>query len=155
MSETYLLHDEIHPASPLDPDNRDPMRINKHLQLDFFNVIAEPDTSAYNFEVLHKLLHQVYHYTKIFIYRFLTILVGLPLMLCWGLIFGIYTFIMIWLVVPIRRLSQSFITECGFYVQTLSDAVIAPIHRSIGQMFSGIRMSLSKVDDPSTKQIQV
>ncbi|CAF2951133.1 unnamed protein product [Rotaria sp. Silwood2] len=155
MSETYLLQDEIHPASLLDPDNRDPMRINKHLQLDFFNVIAEPDASAYNFEVLHKLLQQVYHYSKIFIYRFLTILVGLPLMFFWGLLFGIYTFIMIWLAVPIRRLCQSFIAESGLYIQTISDALIAPLHRSMGQIFSGIRVSVSKLDINSTKQIQV
>ncbi|CAF0820724.1 unnamed protein product [Rotaria sp. Silwood1] len=155
MSTAYLFQNEIPPTSILDPDSRDPMGINKHLQLNFFNVIAEPDTSAYNFEVLHRLLHQVYHYSKVFIYRFLTILIGLPLMLCWGLLFGSYTFSMIWVAVPIRRLCQSLIAESGLYVQTISDALIGPIHRSMGQIFSGIRVSLSKVDINATKQIQV
>ncbi|CAF1096720.1 unnamed protein product [Adineta steineri] len=155
MSTSYLSQDEINSSSLSDPDNRDPMKINKHLQLDFFNVIAEPDPSAYSFEVFHKVSHQVYHYTKIIIYRLLTVLIGLPLMVCWGLIFGIYTFAMIWIAVPMRRLVQTWIAEIGINVQTLSDAVIAPIHRSMGQMFSSIRISLSKENIHSVRQILV
>ncbi|CAF1560668.1 unnamed protein product [Rotaria magnacalcarata] len=155
MSSTNLLHGDILPPSFSDPENRDPMRINTHLQLDFANVIAEPDTSAYNFEALHKVSQQIYHYSKIFIYRFLAILVGLPLMLCWGLLFGVYTFTMIWLVAPMRRLSQSFIGEIGLYVQSTSDAIIAPLFRSMGKVYSGVHVSLAKQDLHSIKRIQV
>jgi hypothetical protein len=36
MSSDYLLRNENHPSSMLDPDNRDPMKINKHLQVKNF-----------------------------------------------------------------------------------------------------------------------
>jgi hypothetical protein len=76
-------------------------------------------------------------------------------MIFWGLIFGMYTFGMIWVAAPVRRLNQSFIGEMGLYVQTACDAVIGPVHRAMGQMFSNIRVSLLKKEIHSTKEIQV
>ncbi len=90
-----------------------------------------------------------------FIYRLLATLIGLPLMLCWGLIFGIYAFAMIWVAAPMRRLIQSAIGEFGVYTQTVSDAVIGPVFRSMGQIYSNIRVSLSKQNIHVTNQIQV
>ncbi len=119
------------------------------------NVIAEPDRSAHSCEFLHSASGTVYRYSKLFIYRLLTILVGLPLMLFWGLTFGIYTFLMVWLVAPSRRLFQSLIAESGIYVQTISDAVIGPLYRSFGLMWSNVRINLVNQTINSTKQVQV
>ncbi|CAF1046440.1 unnamed protein product [Adineta steineri] len=141
MAESYADKNGIYPTLPTADtvvhNSRDPYGINKHFQLDFFNVIAEPDQSAYSFDLLHRASRQVYKYSKLFIYRLLTVIFGLPLMLFWGLIIGAYTFLMIWVLTPIRRLNQSMIAEAGIYVQTISDAVIAPLYRSLGQMWSG------------------
>ena len=76
-------------------------------------------------------------------------------MLCWGLIFGSYTFAIIWLVVPTRRLCQSAIAEAGTYVQTVSDTIIVPLCRSFGQIFSDTRITLFNQHVSSTRQIQV
>lgn len=97
----------------------------------------------------------MYHYSKVSIYRFLAIVVGLPLMLFWGLLFGIYSFVMIWIAVPMRRITQSGIGEAGHYVQSISDAIIAPVHRSMGQIFSGIRINLTKEEHFIQKTVQV
>jgi hypothetical protein len=94
-------------------------------------------------------------YSKIFIYRLLAVLVGLPLMLALGLLFGTYSFGMIWIAVPMRRLMQSLITEFGLYIQTVSDAVIGPIYRSFGFMWSNVSVTLSNQSPQATKQIQV
>ncbi|CAF3330630.1 unnamed protein product [Rotaria socialis] len=156
MAASNAHENNIYPSLlPDGSDNRDPNGINKHLQLDFFNVIAEPDSSAYNFAVLHEVSEKVYQYSKLCIYRLLAILVGLPLILCWGIIFGAYTFFMIWIVAPSRRLSQSIIAECGIHIQTVSDAVIAPLYRSFGQVFSSVRISLFNQTVEATKTIQV
>jgi len=88
-------------------------------------------------------------------YRLLTILVGLPLMLVWGLVFGVYTFVMVWIGTPTRRLAQSVIAEFGIYIQTISDAVIAPIYRSVGQIWSNVRVTVNSQEINSIKQIQV
>lgn len=85
----------------------------------------------------------------------LTIIVGIPLMLFWGLTFGFYTFGMIWVAAPMRRLAQSAITEAGIYVQTMSDAVIGPLNRSLGLIFSSIRMNLSHETIHSSKPVTV
>ncbi|CAF1219770.1 unnamed protein product [Adineta ricciae] len=136
-------------------NSRDPHGINTHLQLHFYRVIGEPDRSAYSFELLHKGASKVYHYSKVIIYRFLTIFVGLPLMLIWGLIFGTYTFAMIWILTPVRRLSQSAISESGVYIQAICDAVIAPVFRAIGQRYSSIHTTISTRQLEAVKQIQV
>jgi hypothetical protein len=91
----------------------------------------------------------------VFIYRLLTVLVGLPLMLFWGLLFGIYAFLMIWLAVPARRLTQSLIAESGLYVQTISDAAIGPLFRSMGEIYTNIRVSLSKQNIHVAQTVQV
>ena len=118
-------------------------------------MIAEPDESSYSFQSVHRAAEQVYHYSKVFIYRLLTVVIGLPLMLFWGLLFGAYTFGMIWLAAPMRRLMQSLISEVGIYIQAMSDAIIAPISRSCGNIFSRIQMKLSTEQIHSTKQLQV
>lgn len=123
--------------------------------MDFFSVIAEPDTSAYSFESLHEFSRQVYHYTKIFIYRFLAIFLALPLMVCWGLIFGSYAFVMIWFVAPMRRLSQSAIAESGLYVQIICDAILSPLYRSSALFFSQVRISLTHRGDNVSKTVNV
>ncbi|UJR35821.1 hypothetical protein I4U23_028568 [Adineta vaga] len=156
MTDAYATKNEIYPTLPsVEPDTRDPLGINKHFQLDFCNVIAEPDRSAYSFELLHKGSNKVYYYTKIFIYRLLTIILGLPLMLMWGLILGTYTFLMIWIGTPARRLNQSLIAEFGIYIQTVSDAIIAPISRSMGQLWSNIHATISTRQMEAVNQIQV
>jgi hypothetical protein len=76
-------------------------------------------------------------------------------MLFWGLTFGAYTFFMIWIAVPARRLAQSLIAEQGILIQTVSDAVIAPIYRSFGLIWSSVRVNLSSQTIHSTNQIQV
>ena len=124
-------------------------------QLDFTNVIAEPDESSYSFPFVHRVAGQVYHYSKVFVYRLLTIVIGLPLMLFWGLLFGVYTFGMIWFVAPMRRLMQSCISEVGIYIQAISDAIIAPISRSYGNIFSRIQIKLSTEQIHAIKQLQV
>jgi hypothetical protein len=123
--------------------------------LDFFHVIAECDETAYSFRALHDISKHVYHYTKIFIYRLLTVLFGLPLLIFWGLFFGVYTFAMIWLVAPMRRLSQSTIAESGIYIQAISNAIITPLARSYGNVFSQIRVNLANEGNNQGKQIQV
>jgi hypothetical protein len=76
-------------------------------------------------------------------------------MLFWGLAFGAYTFFMIWIAVPMRRLAQSLVTEEGILIQTISDAVIAPIYRSFGLIWSSVRVSLFNQTIHSTKSVQV
>lgn len=105
--------------------------------------------------MFHGISQDVYHYSKLFIYRLLTVIVGIPLMLFWGLLFGVYTFLMIWLAVPGRRLIQSCIAEAGLYVQTICDAAIGPIHRSMGQLFSNIRLFISQEKIELVRPIQV
>jgi hypothetical protein len=62
---------------------------------------------------------------------------------------------MIWFAVPVRRLMQSCIAESGLYAQTISDAIIGPVHRSMGQIFSSIRLSISKENIETIKPTQV
>ena len=62
---------------------------------------------------------------------------------------------MIWLAVPVRQLTQSSIAETSLYVQTISDAFIGLVHRSMEQIFSNIRLSLFKENVQSEKAVYV
>ena len=76
-------------------------------------------------------------------------------MLFWGLFLGAYSFAFIWLVAPIRRLCQLHIAEMGIYTQAISDAIVAPLYRSIGQMFGSVRMNLIHQQTHAGKEYQV
>ena len=76
-------------------------------------------------------------------------------MLFWGLLFGVYSFMMIWLVAPMRRISQSVISEMGIYIQTMCDAVIGPVFRSASLIFSSVRLSMFRTKVHSNKEIEV
>lgn len=76
-------------------------------------------------------------------------------MLFWGLSFGIYTFTMIWVAAPIRRIMQSVIVEAGIYIQTISDAALGPFFRSMGQIFSAVRVSIFNQQIEAQKTVQV
>lgn len=160
----------ILPNAAASSDNHDPHGINKHLQvrnailslwrkdwlsciqLDFANVFAEPDPSVYTFEQWHSWLQLVYHYSRLSVYTLLTILLAIPLMIFWGVVISVYSFFMIWLVAPARRLTQSIIAESGIYIQTLSDAIFSPLYRSAAWLFSNVRITLthSSVDESKT-----
>ncbi|CAF1330057.1 unnamed protein product, partial [Didymodactylos carnosus] len=152
MSTEYLVKAQTVPI--IDIDERDPLGINKHLQLDWQNVFCEPDKSAHNFSTLWKISYNTYHYTKLCIYRFLVAIIGLPLVFIWALTFAFYTFFMIYLVTPCRRLFQSIIVELGIYVHDLCAAFIAPFFRAIGAQFTDFRIRLANEQVHITKQIQ-
>ena len=62
---------------------------------------------------------------------------------------------MVWVFVPMRQLTRTQIGEMGVYVQIICDAIIGPVHRAMGQMFSNIRVSLSRNTIEAGKQLNV
>ena len=48
---------------------------------------------------------------------------------------------MIWGVAPARRLFQAMIAEAGIYAQGASDAIFAPVFRSLAYIYSRVEIN--------------
>ena len=96
------------------------------MQLEFEDCFEEHHKTKI-FSALYKVLGLIYKYTKLVLYHFFVIIVGIPLMLVWAIINGITSFVMVWMWGPALRLIV-VVVYCvapAFYVPV--QAILSPI----------------------------
>merc|ERR1739836_245323 len=77
-------------SSGLDMAARDKDGINVEIDLDFADVLAEPN-SAHGFDPLWRLSFILFSQTKLWLYRILSAILVLPLSVLWAVIFALAT----------------------------------------------------------------
>ena len=90
-------------AADVDIQDRDPEHINDHLKLEFHDIFAEPHPSIFSFDFIWKISFKLFEFIKLWTYRILTLIFGIPVAILWAIYFGIYSFIHIWCLVPVYR----------------------------------------------------
>ncbi|XP_029989146.1 caveolin-3-like [Sphaeramia orbicularis] len=115
-----------------DPNSRDPKQINKDIQVDFEDVIAEPD-GIYSVDEVWKASYFTFTGSKNCCYRFLTMMFGVPCSLMWGCIYACTSFNQIWCITPCVRFSKSgckAMRQCfSLAFETAFDALFSPLRR--------------------------
>ncbi|XP_076356858.1 caveolin-1-like [Tachypleus tridentatus] len=86
----------------IDLDNRDPNTLNEYLQVEFDDVIAEPE-GTYSVDCVWKGAYSIFTGTKNCCYKLLTILFAIPVALVIGCSFAILSFQHIWCLGPAIR----------------------------------------------------
>ena len=113
--------------------DRDENDMNKHIVMDFGDVFAEPDAChSWNWTWLSA--SRVYRFTSNTVYKLLAAIVAIPLAMIFGVIFGLFSVIGIFISTPIGRMlavpCMTFAKAWNFIVRCLLD----PIFASIGLM---------------------
>ncbi|XP_020620409.1 caveolin-1-like [Orbicella faveolata] len=125
-------------------ENRDPMNRNSFLEVDFTDVIAEPD-GFHSHERLYNCAFQTFNCTKNCCYLFLTFLCGGPLAFCFGCYFACLGFEYIWCVMPCTQACLMGIRWIGEIFGYCIKAFCDPCFDSIGRMFSKIHVKTENV----------
>lgn len=118
--------------------NRDESGLNDHLAFDFTSVIAEPDATQ-SLAGIYKASHIVFTFVRLWIYKIVTILLGLPLALIWGLIFSIIALLNMWIIMPSLRVFQVGFAVVEKFVRLVMTSLADPVFESIGRVFYHIR----------------
>merc|ERR1739844_707202 len=135
------------PASPscvetmttdLDMAARDKEGINIEIDLDFADVLAEPN-SAHGFDPLWRLSFILFSQTKMWLYRILSALLVLPLSIVWAVIFALATIAYVWLLRPVIKIAEvCFAVIKRVWVAALG-ATVEPLCAALGAVFANCR----------------
>jgi len=122
----------------LDMAARDKEGINIEIDLDFADVLAEPN-SAHGFDPLWRLSFILFSQTKLWIYRILSALLVLPLSIVWAVIFALATIAYVWLLRPLIKIAEvSFAVIKRVWVAALG-ATVEPLCAAVGAVFANCR----------------
>ncbi|XP_022613285.1 caveolin-2-like [Seriola dumerili] len=131
--------------TPTHPVNRDPYGINKHLQVEVSDVLAEPATP--------RSIDQVWIYSvtgfesaRVWTYRCLTLLFAVPFALLCGIFLAVLACLHVWFVVPCIQLSNTFLPCLRSLCMCAVNVVISPFCMSVALCCSQIALSLSNKD---------
>ncbi|TNN85641.1 Caveolin-2 [Liparis tanakae] len=132
-------------ASPSIHD-RDPKRVNKSLKVIFEDVIAEPP-SVRSFDNVWLWSHAVFEVSRLWIYRFISFLLAVPVSLAAGILFAVLSCLHIWLIMP----SVQLLLINMHWVQTVWGSIlnilISPLFTSVGKSCGRITVHLAKDED--------
>ncbi|GMT10385.1 hypothetical protein PFISCL1PPCAC_1682 [Pristionchus fissidentatus] len=133
------LEDEIQ-AFQQDMKNRDPMKINRDLKVGFNEIFAEPDVTLHSIDCVWMNSYKVFELTKLWWYRFLSVICGLPIAVLMGCCFACFSFNIIWCFQPcVRafRINMLFIKQLWAYTVHI---FLRPLTLACGGFFSTIRI---------------
>uniref|UniRef100_A0A8D2ZU75 Caveolin n=2 Tax=Scophthalmus maximus TaxID=52904 RepID=A0A8D2ZU75_SCOMX len=135
------------PATPTPtcPVNRDPYGINKHLQVEVSDVLAEPAAPR---SIDKVWLYSVtgFEKTRSWTYHGLTLLLAVPFALLCGVFLAILACLHVWFVVPCIQLSNTFLPCLRSLCVCSVNMFISPFCASLALCCSQIAISLSNKD---------
>ncbi|KAH3892238.1 hypothetical protein DPMN_016352 [Dreissena polymorpha] len=125
----------------IDLKNRDPESLHDNMRIHFHDVFGEPDESVYSFDCVWTCAFRLFTNVKLWTYRIVSLLCGLPLAIYWGVYFAILSFCVIWCCEPYLK---AFAIELGCVrriFNTLLAAFYRPCAETIGYIFYNIRIT--------------
>jgi len=118
--------------------DRDEKMINGQVHIMFDDVIAEPDGS-HSFENVWRGNFIIFHYTKLWVYSFLTAIFGWPISFICGIVFAIVSAINNFVLTPFFKLFTLVFFWIGKFWGTMFREICYPIFDSFGRCFANIR----------------
>merc|ERR1711902_215990 len=115
----------------LDMAARDKEGINIEIDLDFADVLAEPN-SAHGFDPLWRLSFILFSQTKLWLYRILSAILVLPLSILWAVIFALATIAYVWLVRPMIKIAEVCLAVIKRVWVAALGATVEPLCTAVG-----------------------
>lgn len=122
----------------LDLRDRDPNQLNDHVKVRFDEMFAEPDKEVFSFDKIWLLSFKVFTNTKMWCYRITSLILGLPLAFCWGILFACLSFCNIWVYMPYLRCHNIEMFCVRRLYEICIGAFVAPCFEAVGRCFSGV-----------------
>merc|ERR1719479_395291 len=121
-------------SKDLDLGNRDSNNVNVEIDLDFDDVLAEPN-AAQGFEWVWKLAFVVFSQTKSWFYKLFAAVVAVPAALIWAVVFALVTVVYIWIVSPALRLFDLNLAIFRRVVVGAMSVTVQPLSVALSHIF--------------------
>merc|ERR1712029_1209099 len=122
-------------SSGLDMAARDKDGINVEIDLDFSDVLAEPN-SAHGFDPLWRLSFILFSQTKLWLYRIFSAILILPLSIFWAVIFAIFTILYVWICRPVIKIFEVVFAVFKRVWTSFLSATVEPLCASLGAFWA-------------------
>lgn len=124
-------------------ENRDPNRINDDIQIQFADIIAEPEGYHSSKYVWH-MSKTIYDFGKDAAYQLVSFIFGIPLSLIWGCLFASVACCHVWCYSPLRR-SHNIKMGCWkHFWGVVIGACLDPLFVSTGKIFENVNIRTDK-----------
>jgi hypothetical protein len=118
--------------------DRDEKRVNDHINIQFEDVIGEPDPT-HGFEFVWRLSYLLFNATRFWFYRIIAAIIAIPLALLWALIFAFINLVTIWLITPSLRIFDILLHYTHRIWSGIVRTVLDPFFSSGALLFNNIR----------------
>ncbi|XP_037535471.1 caveolin-2-like [Nematolebias whitei] len=125
------LDSDLGDERPLIQD-RDPNRVNSSLKVMFEDVIAEPP-SVRSFDKVWLWSHALFEVSRLWCYRFISLLLAVPVSLAAGLLFAVLSCLHIWLIMPCVQLLLINMRWIQTVWASMLNVFISPFWTSFGK----------------------
>lgn len=119
--------------------DRDEKRVNDHVNLQFEDVLAEPD-GVHSFDGVWRTSYATFVGARVWLYRLLAAVIALPCAILWGATFALLSLAHVWAITPLLRVLDLFF----FFVKRVWSSIVHtlcdPIFESCGMLFTNIRL---------------
>ncbi|VDO40668.1 unnamed protein product [Haemonchus placei] len=124
-----------HMSIGIDLVNRDEKGINEHVRFGFEDIFGEADTQ-HSWDCVWRLVYKVFIWTRLFVYRLCSLILGLPAAILFGILFAIVSVINVFACVPIAKLLSIPANWLAKTWSWLVHAIVDPVASSIALLFS-------------------
>ncbi|XP_052122001.1 caveolin-2-like [Frankliniella occidentalis] len=126
-------------------EDRDPGRINQHLQLLWEDVVAEPD-GVRSPDVTWRGSARLFRLSRDLVYAFLSCFLGPPIAVVLGGGFAVIAFAYIWCVAPVLRACRVTLGALNALVRAVTHATLAPVTEALGYVLANIRVRVQTAE---------
>ncbi|KAG8447896.1 hypothetical protein GDO86_015130 [Hymenochirus boettgeri] len=133
----------VYTEIPPKQDIRDPRGINKHLKVDFSDVLAEP-ASFHSFDKVWTWSDILFESSKLWCYRIISLLCAVPVSLLSGIFFAFLGCLHIWCAMPCIQLCNMCMPPIRTLWASMLEIFLAPLCASIGRCCSSIYVNVTK-----------
>ncbi|KAH3892474.1 caveolin-3-like [Dreissena polymorpha] len=143
QSKTSTKHQA--PSKPYRAANedRDPEHVNDVVKIRFEDIFAEPE-GTYSFGTIWGASFKLFTDSKVWCYKFLSALCGVPCGIFWGCHFACLSFCQIWWCEPSLRSISILMRPCARLCGIFLKSFVEPLHYAVGKVFSSIRLTMTK-----------
>uniref|UniRef100_A0A3Q1IUL7 Caveolin n=2 Tax=Anabas testudineus TaxID=64144 RepID=A0A3Q1IUL7_ANATE len=126
--------------------DRDPKGVNKSLKVTFEDVIAEPP-SVRSFDNVWVWSHGLFEVSRLWCYRFISLLLAVPVSLAAGILLAVLSCLHIWLIMPCVQLLHINMRWVQTVWSSMLNILITPFFTSTGRCCSSVIIYVEKDKD--------
>ncbi|CAD6194673.1 unnamed protein product [Caenorhabditis auriculariae] len=115
--------------------DRDEKGINGHVQFNFDDIFGEAD-SQHSWDCVWRLIFKVFTWTRLFVYRVLSLIVAIPIAIVFGILFAIVSVLNVFACVPLAKLLSIPANWIAKTWNWLVRSLVDPVASSVGLIFS-------------------